>query len=155
MRKALPSPLITCFSRQILQTKDRMKKYQGTLLTLILLSATTAYAETHTVESPALSVKPKRCVALHQGQACFQKLSFSLNTPGEGSFCLYRSRSETPLICWEGNELTKYIYKFEDSQTEQFHIKDKATETILAKQEVRVAWVYKSKKQAPSGWRLF
>ncbi len=122
---------------------------------MLLFFAIQIHAESTEPMATAFSVKPKRCVALHQGQTCYQKLSFKFDTPYQDNICLFRSTMVDPLICWRGNDLTKYIYEFRGTQSENFYIANRLTNDILAMQEIRVAWVYKSKKKVPSGWRLF
>jgi len=59
----------------------------------------------------SLSVKPSRCIALHQGQTCYASLTFRWETPATGEYCLFDERQPDPLVCWAGNK--KEAYKHE------------------------------------------
>ena len=121
-------------------------------LALILL-AQPAVAEREDVA--LLMVKPNRCIALHKGQTCYQKLKFTLRTPASGEYCLYKELTQTPLSCWSGNTVTTYIDQFKSDQNLYYQIRSKEQQEVLGEVEIHVSWVYKSKKRRSSGWRVF
>ena len=129
-----------------------MLKFQGLLLFSFLFFAANAKSES---TAPELTAKPARCIALRQGQTCYQKITFRLRTPEQGEYCLHRESLDTALICWRGSELQKYSYDFSGSESEHFSIVDTEKNLSLTKLPIRVAWVYKSEKRKASGWRLF
>lgn len=118
----------------------------------VLIRPLGAYAET--VES-LLNIKPNRCIALHQGQMCYQKLDIHWRTPALGEFCLYATNTQTPLICWEGNSLQNTSQTFKSDASVIYQIRPIDSKEVLSEQKVKVAWVYKTSRKSASGWRLF
>ncbi len=131
-----------------------MKRFWAPLIISTLVATNQSLAENQP-ETNALRVKPNRCIALHEGQQCYQKLQFSWTTPERGHYCLYQRETDVPLICWQGNDMNRYTYKFESKQNKVFLIRDEDTENIMTETEVSVAWVYKRTKKVTTGWRLF
>lgn len=135
-----------------------MNTYQGKILLVLFccvgsaLRAAPVWAE----ESPySISVKPDRCIALRQGQKCYQKLTFRVLTSDSGHYCIQQQEMNSPLVCWHGQELKTFHYKFVSTSDAYYSIIDKTSGDALADTKVQVAWVYRNKKKEPSGWRLF
>lgn len=103
----------------------------------------------------AFSLKPIRCVTLHQGQACYQKLDFTWNTPGETRFCLFDATHSIEILCWNGNELSSHSMAFESDINIIYQIRADVKDVVLKEITVEVAWVYKSRRSNSSRWRLF
>lgn len=101
-----------------------------------------------------LHVKPGQCVALHQGQECYQTLLFTWQVNSSDEYCLVQERLRTPVVCWRGSERTAHQLAFRDNQQTQFDLQIKASGESVADVMVDVAWVYKQRKRR-SGWRLF
>lgn len=120
------------------------------LLALLLFSPITIANDVATKNF----IKPSQCVTLHQGQKCFQKLTIKFAGQATKHFCLFVDKREEPLLCWQG-ALDRFHYSFESAENQVFEVKEQEALTTIAKQEIRVAWVYKSKKKGPTGWRLF
>lgn len=102
-----------------------------------------------------LQVKPQRCISLHQGQVCYQKLRFSWRTPASGEFCLHNVRKDVAIICWRGEGSTPYEYEFQADESTEFAINYKGRKEALVKVKVQVASVYKTPEKSSSRWRLF
>ncbi len=102
-----------------------------------------------------LSVKPDRCIALRQGQYCYQKLEFSWKIAGEKKYCLLIRGRDEPLVCWQGKKLSLFEYELKSTEDQSFILMDLNTGKVLDEVEVDVAWVYKSRKKVSTGWRLF
>lgn len=103
----------------------------------------------------SLHVKPNRCIALHQGQVCYQKLHFTWTTPSTGDYCLVKQSTSETLICWQGQSTTRYTYRFKSSHSDIFILRDQSDNLDIDHTTVDVAWVYKNTKKVTSGWRLF
>lgn len=124
-------------------------------LLLFCLSAfghTVVHANT---ESTTLTIQPKRCIALQQGQSCFATLTFTWNTPDSGEYCLFDIRQPDSLVCWAGNSLTTFRQKFESDRNVTYEIRLKSDNRPLAKAVVKISWVYKSNNSSTSRWRVF
>ncbi len=120
---------------------------------VLLLSTSSAVAEPLTVKP--LKVKPERCIALHQGQYCYQTLKFSWVMANPSRYCLYMKSFDEPLACWDGQRLQSFRFEFKSMQDESFFIRDESTNQMVDEVKVDVAWVYKSSKKVSTGWRLF
>jgi len=102
-----------------------------------------------------LSVKPDRCIALYQGQVCYQTVTFHWQTPEYGEYCLFIQNQANPLLCWMGDQRNTYAQEFKSKQSVVYEIRTKGSKEILFETKVKVAWVYKSNRKSNSGWRLF
>jgi len=112
------------------------------------------------VDAPAaaaalLQLKPNRCVALHQGQVCYQTVQLFWSAPQAGVYCLYQQHSEQPLHCWQDVNAGEYRYEFASDASVQLHLVNEQTKNIVAQAGLQVAWVYKSNTRRETHWRLF
>lgn len=102
-----------------------------------------------------LTIKPKKCVSLYQGQACYQKFKISwyaMNQP----LCLYIRGQENPEKCSDGLSKANHAYSFEGSSEVIVELRD-SEKNIVASNKIEVVSVYKGKSRLRSttGWRLF
>lgn len=102
-----------------------------------------------------LQIKPNRCIALHEGQVCYQTLKITWNADAADTYCLYQQENKTPLICWENQLAGKGVYDFEGSATSKFFLLRKRDAKPVAEFTVEVAWVYDAKSHRESHWRIF
>lgn len=124
---------------------------------VIILSANSSFSLFADVplEHIELKTKPDRCIALRQGQKCFQKVQFTWSTPPSNDYCLYEQEETQALACWHGNELSRLSFRFESVSDREFYIFNETQKTKKAHTRIRVGWVYKSSKKISTGWRLF
>ena len=106
-------------------------------------------------ESVTLGVKPSKCVALHKGQKCYQKLKIQWGAETAGAYCLFVSHEQKPLQCWLRAKEGIVVYEYASNETQRFELKSKDSGRTLATTEIIYASVYKHKKKSFSGWRLF
>lgn len=102
-----------------------------------------------------LQLKPNRCVALHQGQVCYQSIQLSWSASQPGNYCLYQQYSESPVYCWQGVAAGQYLYEFASDASVQLQLIDVQTKTPVATATLEVAWVYKANTRRKTHWRLF
>lgn len=102
-----------------------------------------------------LSAEPERCVALHRGQKCYQKIIFSWTAPKPGEYCLKLQGEEAPIECWKGKMQGSIPVVFESAQDLVYQIIDLKDDRRLALVTIKVAWVYKSNRRRSASWRLF
>jgi len=102
-----------------------------------------------------LQIKPSRCIALHQGQVCYQSLSIHWQTDAADSYCLYQSDNKAPLLCWENVASGTGAIEFESSSTANFQLVRKRDAKPVAEFTVEVAWVYDASSHRESHWRIF
>lgn len=106
-------------------------------------------------QNAQLHPKPNRCVALHQGQVCFQDILLSWQVDQAGEYCLYQNHAEHPLHCWEGLSASQYRYAFASDSSIKLQLVKMPAKTLIAEAIVEVAWVYKANTRRKTHWRLF
>lgn len=102
-----------------------------------------------------LTSSPARCVALRQGQICYQKVEFTWQSTRSGDFCIIDASQNTPLQCWVQSISGQFNYDFQSSHSRNYVIREKNTDIDLAQHSISVAWVYRSSKRPKASWRLF
>ncbi|HSC69238.1 MAG TPA: DUF3019 domain-containing protein, partial [Cellvibrio sp.] len=121
----------------------------------LLLMSAAALAETPAAPVAQLQPKPNRCVALHQGQVCYQDVMLSWSAVQPGEFCLYQKQADQPLHCWQAAASGQYRYSFASDGPVQLQLVNSETKTVVAETQVDVAWVYKTNTRRKTHWRLF
>lgn len=102
-----------------------------------------------------LTIKPERCVALRQGQTCYQQVQFNWRSSQKGDFCLINKNQNMTLQCWTQKAKGQFSYDFQAQQSRSYVMRAKDSNIDLALQKITVAWVYKSSKRPKASWRLF
>lgn len=102
-----------------------------------------------------LFVKPERCVALRQGQTCYQEVTFKWLMPHEGNYCLFNLSTKQTLKCWKNSNQGMFYLDFQSTQSTDFVLRAEDQDTELAKTRITVSWVFKSSKRPKSSWKLF
>lgn len=102
-----------------------------------------------------LEVTPSRCVALHEGQPCYQKTKIRWSSPAKGDYCLYEEGQDEPLQCWGNARQGEISYVFESSTGTAFYLADRTTGLTLGHAGIVVSWVYDAKSRSKTQWRLF
>jgi len=129
------------------------------------ITAETPPAEVaETARDYRLTLKPQRCISLHKGQQCTQKITAQWHTTASGRYCLYLNAEREALRCWpaadeplavDGGKEQAFIYRFKGTQSISFVVKDEASGVVVASRLFEVAWVYQSNRSNNSAWRLF
>jgi hypothetical protein len=126
-----------------------------TLLCFIFLSLTISVnAQEGSELSNALSAKPERCIALNEGQMCYQQISFTWQAKKSAYYCLRIVDENKQLFCWENSKQASYDYDLQSKTNKTFELID-AKGNVIATTSIEIAWVYKAKSQRPVTWRLF
>ncbi|MCZ2723463.1 DUF3019 domain-containing protein [Marinomonas sp. 15G1-11] len=102
-----------------------------------------------------LKVEPNRCIALRQGQTCYQTLVFKWSVPAEKEYCFFQVPDSRPLTCWYGRGVLSYKGNFELDRSTVYQIRIKDKDVSVLETKVKVAWVYKTDRKNYSEWRLF
>jgi len=131
---------------------EAMKSGVAKLCLILALLANHASADDQQIE---FGVKPDRCIALHQGQTCYQKLKFHWRTPASREYCLFQLSEAEPLVCWVGKQQASFVQEFKSDRSIIYQIRIKNQNRSLSAVKVKVAWVYRSSRKSASGWRLF
>lgn len=131
----------------------KMKKLsRGLPLMLLLLVCAFAIADQDIAQ---LQVKPARCIALHEGQVCYQTLTVVWSADQADNYCLYQQENKNPLQCWDNTSSAKIAVEFESNSSRKFFLQRKRDNKNLAEFTVEVAWVYDASTHRESHWRMF
>lgn len=125
-----------------------LRLWQLTFSALLLGGGTSA------VSAVELLVKPERCIALNQGQVCYQKVLLQWQTEQNSSFCLRLKGEQEPLQCWQ--EVSQGSLEFDvQSKVDQGFELVGSEGDVVAVTQVEIAWVYKNRNKRQTSWRLF
>ncbi len=102
-----------------------------------------------------LNVNPERCVALRQGQVCYQEIKFTWQAFTAAHLCLYDEESITPIKCWKGKSQGSFEMDFQSSTSRSYILRNEDSQEKIATAKFIVAWVYGNKKRRRTSWRLF
>lgn len=102
-----------------------------------------------------LNVTPERCVALRQGQTCYQEVVFKWRSLKSGDYCLFNSKVKKALRCWQRAREGLLGIDFQSAEDTIFILRNKNKAEEFATVTMTVAWVYGNKKRRRSSWRLF
>jgi hypothetical protein len=123
---------------------------------VLLLSGNPLWAADATpVQKAQLQSKPNRCIALHQGQVCYQNIVLSWQVDQASEYCLYQQQAEQPLHCWQAVSSGQYFYAFASDSSVKLQLVHVQTKAVVAETLVEVAWVYKANTRRKTHWRLF
>lgn len=125
------------------------------LLYVTLLSSSLLGVNVNAQDTTGLNVKPARCVALRQGQVCYQRVTFHWHTRQAGNYCLFEDGQEQPLQCWQQLKRGQYKIDFQSPNNIRYVLREQSSMNPVSEAEITVAWVYKSKKKPRASWRLF
>lgn len=126
----------------------------GLCFVCLQLAATVASADDG-LSSIELSIKPHRCVALHEGQDCYQNIVIRWHSENVGRYCLLNEHSREALKCWSHGDNGVFHYDFQSNKSVSFLLTSMPDGTVIATTDMLVAWVYKSRKRQRMNWRLF
>ena len=102
-----------------------------------------------------LSIKPDRCVALREGQDCYQGLVIRWSGKAVGHYCLLEGVDKKMLKCWEESKTGVLKYDFQASKSTSFSLVVMPEGNLIASTTMQVSWVYKARKRQRMNWRLF
>jgi hypothetical protein len=101
------------------------------------------------------TVQPDKCIALHQGQVCYQDLEFNWQTPTGSEYCLYEMPKPEAVICWTGDQQRSHNLEFASATSTLYQIRVMGSDVLISEVTVEVAWVYRANRKSFSRWRLF
>lgn len=138
------------------QRQSTTRLFSIACVCVLLLSGGAVFAGDIAVpQMVQLLPKPNRCVALHQGQVCYQNIVLSWHADHASEYCLYQQQAEQPLHCWQAVSSGQYLYAFASDSSVQLTLMDTQTKAVVAETVVDVAWVYKANTRRQTHWRLF
>jgi hypothetical protein len=136
---------------QLHSFKMYLRLFSLVVLTSFLPSPAFASSDTPFI----FKVSPERCVALRQGQTCYQLVTFSWQYVQEGNYCLVALSTSKVLQCWQQTNVGLFELDFQSSENQEFALRRQGQDENIATALVTVAWVFKSSKRPKSNWKLF
>ena len=121
----------------------------------VCLYTSSTYAENNSPKENELAVTPLRCVALRQGQICYQEVTFRWHQPEVGNYCLVELSSSDNIKCWSNVKTGEVDFDFQSDKSLTYGIRKTDEQTNLSSVHITVSWVFKSSKRPKASWKLF
>ena len=130
----------------------RISHWLSVVVVVFIQASTIQSVQADTIE---LTMTPSSCVALNQGQLCYQTISVKWQVPLQAEYCLFQRPSIKPLACWNSSRSGKAELEFESAETVIYDLKLSGSTQAIAETEIEVTWVYSKRKRRRTSWRLF
>lgn len=133
--------------------KNRKLAY---ILSLAMLSTTAVATEPAENDKSRVSFNatPSRCIALHQGQTCYTKVTLTWQDIDE-ELCLFEASRSEALTCGASSDIKRYVLIFESDVSLLYELRSRSNNELLGQTVVKISWVYKENTEKTSRWRLF
>lgn len=130
--------------------------FRSILLMALILNTMQVNAQQSTIEQGyLLHTNPTRCVALRQGQTCYQEIQIKWQAPETGHYCLVNLTTSMVSQCWKNQQQGSITLDFKAMKSNQIALRKYASDQDLANASITVAWVFSSSKRNKSNWKLF
>jgi hypothetical protein len=131
-------------------------KYQF-IFAMYLLSnvqSSVAVEQSHE-DSIKLSLKPKECVVLKEGDKCYASINVKWNASEPGSFCLFRTPGDVKLECWKGVSEGRFTEDLVMDEPVDYYLVYADSSEILSREIITLSWVHKKSSRPEHTWRIF
>ena len=156
---------IRCYKKKYNQTVFHSNIAIKTLFVFIMLTSgllfsSIVWAESSEIETTKtgqaqLTLKPKQCIAIHQGKMCYVDVEIAWKLQQSGEYCLFSSQQSEALKCWDNSNQGLFEQEVATKKNVQFQLKRANSSNTLIVRELEVAWVYKKNAKARTSWRMF
>lgn len=122
------------------------------LLPALICSKVTLAKQNDEVQHTALTVSPKQCTTLKQGESCYLDLEVAWQLGAEKNTCLFANSHK--LQCWHNKkqgELKQQI----TMQKDLVLTLQTLNKQVLHTRTIRYAWVHKKNNSKAMRWRMF
>ncbi|WP_261592545.1 DUF3019 domain-containing protein [Pseudoalteromonas holothuriae] len=111
------------------------------------------HSNTHAANEPnqQLSVSPKQCTTLEQGQDCYIDLTINWQANITGNYCLYANTQR--LQCWHNKNQGTLNQEFIMNEPTQIRLEQ--NQIMLQQVTIKYAWLYKRRVNKAVKWRMF
>ena len=106
-------------------------------------------------ETSLLKIVPDRCISLHKGQVCYQKITLIWESSVVANYCLFQEAMDELLQCWDNANHGTSEFDFQSHEPLSYRLHRINSNKVVATSIVSVSWVYKSPKRQRKNWRLF
>ncbi len=112
--------------------------------------------KTHATDiKPSLKITPDRCISLHKGQTCYQKITIHWQSAIQADYCLFQKGIVSPLQCWKASRNGELKIDIQSTKPIDYELRRQGEHSPFATSSLSIHWVYKSTKRQKRGWRLF
>ncbi len=132
-----------------------IKEIIRSLFLITILVCSTSMKVHATDIKPSLKIIPDRCISLHRGQTCYQKITIHWQSAIKTDYCLFQKGVDSPLKCWKASSYGELKIDFQSDKSIDFELRQKGEHSPVATSSLSIHWVYKSTKKQKRGWRLF
>lgn len=123
-------------------------------VTVCLFTGST-HAQGNNVKDNELVGIPLRCVALRQGQVCYQEVIIKWHQAEMGNYCLVELSSLNNIKCWSQVNTGEVNFDFQSDTSLTYGIRKKDEQINLSTTTITVSWVFQSSKRPKASWKLF
>lgn len=106
-----------------------------------------------------LTFVPERCVAMNEGQACYQTISVRWQSNRVADYCLFLTDAAEPIACWSNVRQGRARFEFASEASLTYRLLLTSTHETSAQEvanaTLTVSWVYGDSKKRRNSWRLF
>jgi hypothetical protein len=135
--------------------QQQLLKHSTKCIMIILACVSSISLANANENKNGLAVSPKRCVALRQGQICYQEVTFKWQQSQVGNYCLVELPTQEVLKCWQQVQTGTFDFDFQYNQSTSFALREQGLEQNLSVVPITVSWVFKSSRRPKSSWKLF
>ncbi len=106
-------------------------------------------------DSITLSLKPKECVVLKEGDKCYASVKLQWKASEPGSFCLFRTPGDIKMKCWKDVSEGRFTEDLVMDQQVDYYLVQADSSEILSRGKITLAWVNKKSSRPEHTWRIF
>lgn len=106
-------------------------RWAAVLVGLILLVANGPYAYGAQSDAIRLKIRPVLCITDNKNPACDMRLVIVWEATEPGTFCLYNSDSDMPLICWRDVATGHHVDRRVVSETLRYWLTDEGKTRLV------------------------
>lgn len=122
------------------------------ILSVLIASKVTSAKQSEDYKNGMLTISPKQCTTLKQGELCYLDLEVAWQIQNKKNTCLFANSRK--LQCWHEKKqgVLKQPITMKNDLVLTLQTADKQ---VLQTQTVRYAWVYKKNNSKAMRWRMF
>ncbi|HTF94564.1 MAG TPA: DUF3019 domain-containing protein [Cellvibrio sp.] len=130
-------------------------KYQFIAAVWFFSMAQSSIANEQEKNSITLSLKPKECVVLKEGDKCYASVKIKWSSKNARAICLYRTPDQIQLECWESVNEGQFTEDLVMVEPVEYYLIPTNGSEILTSETVNLSWVHGKSNRPEHTWRLF
>lgn len=106
-------------------------------------------------DSITLSLKPKECVVLKEGDKCYASINVKWKAGEPGLFCLFRTPGDIKLKCWKDVSEGRFSEDLVMKEPVDYYLAYADSFEIIVRETLTLSWVYEKMSRPEHTWRIF